>query len=177
MPLFGSGRDASLIYHINKELLHRIVDVEVLIYRHDVAKSDVNLYGESRRKVYNTPKLVHALINLSPIESTSDENLIDRTQIVEFAFFKDDLIENDLILQVGDIIEYDAAFWEVDNATDTQYWVGRNPLTRFGTTDHGYSISVVAAAHRTRLSGLDIIDTSASSVTDSAVRKSTPRYL
>ena len=49
MALFGSGRDASLIRSMSRELL-RYIDTEVLHYKLVLDSTNENIYGESELK-------------------------------------------------------------------------------------------------------------------------------
>lgn len=157
MAIFGGARDISLFYHLNKEMITRIMDVQVLVYKLNLNATDTNLYGESTKKSYAEPIYVHAVINLSPSDSVGEDYGIDQTQQVEFAFLRDSLIEAGINPEMGDIVEYDSAFWEIDNTNDVQYYAGKNPDSWFGGNDFGYSVSIVCAAHRTRQSQLQIV--------------------
>lgn len=158
MALFGGQRDVSLLYHINKELIQRIVDIQVLLYKLNVDQTTTNIYGEGVLKSYDTPQFVHALINYNPVDSTGDDYGVDVVQTAEFAFFRDDLKDTlDIMPEIGDLIEYDGLFFEIDNVNHLQYFMGRNDETWFGGTDHGYSISIICTAHRTKQSNLNII--------------------
>ena len=47
MALYGSDRDASLFRLINREVIHNIIDTEVLIYKIDLASTRTNIYDEA----------------------------------------------------------------------------------------------------------------------------------
>jgi hypothetical protein len=64
MALFGSVRDSNLFKSINRELLHNIIDTEVLVYQVNTEQTSYNFYGESDKMVYYTPTLIHALVTV-----------------------------------------------------------------------------------------------------------------
>ena len=156
MALFGGSRDMSLFYHLNKEMIERIMDIQVLLYKLNLNSTDTNLYGEADTKVYDNAVFLHAIINLSPSDATRDDYGVDRNQQIEFAFFRDTLVEADINPEIGDIVEYDGGFWEIDNTSETQYYAGKNPDSWFGGNSFGYSISIICSAHRTRQSQLQL---------------------
>ena len=47
MALFGSARDASLIRHVNNELITNIVDTEIEHYKLSMADTRENMYGST----------------------------------------------------------------------------------------------------------------------------------
>ena len=157
MAIFGGERDISLFYHLNKEMIQKIMDVQVLFYRLNLNATDTNFYGESAKKVYEAPILIHTVINLSPSETTSDDFGVDKVQTAEFGFLRDILIEQNFKPEIGDIIEYDSTMWEIDNVVEAQYYASKNPDSWFGGTNFGYSVSMVCNAHRTRQSQLQIV--------------------
>lgn len=157
--MFGGKRDISLFYHLNKEMIQRIMDVQVLLYKLNLNATDTNIYGESNKKTYDTPKYVHTVINLSPSDAVGEDYGVDQTQAIEFAFLRDSLVEADIVPEIGDIVEYDSSYWEIDNTNEYQYYAGKNPDSWFGGTDFGYSVSIICSAHRTRQSQVQITPT------------------
>ena len=45
--LFGSGRDFDLLVNINRELVHDLIEQEILYHKLSLEDTEVNLYGES----------------------------------------------------------------------------------------------------------------------------------
>ena len=171
MAIFGGQRDISLFYHLNKEMITRIMDIQVLLYKLNLNATETNLYGESNKKSYDSPIYVHSIINLSPAEATGEDYGVDVRQTVEFAFLRDSLVEADVVPQIGDIVEFDSSFWEIDGVVDSQYYAGKNPDSWFGGTDFGYSVSLVCAAHRTRQSQVQIVPVRHGSQTKASLPK------
>ena len=67
MSLFGTSRDASLIRHINRELINNIIEQQVGYYKIDLAKTTSNIYGESNgQKIFFNPVLINCLIERTP---------------------------------------------------------------------------------------------------------------
>jgi len=159
MALFNSAKDAAFITKINYELIGDIIEQNVHIYKLDVNITNDNLYGESSTgKTYRSCVRVPCMVTREDQEWSDSEFGVDVNQTATFAFLKDMLIDRaNLVIEVGDIIEHDNAFWEVDSAVENQYWGGRRPDD--ANLTGGSSISILAAAHLTRRSKLSIENT------------------
>ena len=173
MAIFGGQRDISLFYQLNKEMIVRIMDVQVLIYKLNLNATEVNIYGESSKKTYDEPVYVHTVINVSPTDSVGEDFGMNQTQNIEFAFLRDSLLEVNTKPEIGDIVEYDSSFWEIDNTSEAQYYASKNPDSWFGGKDFGYSVSIVCSAHRARQSQLQIVPVRTGTTTKKAMPKNT----
>jgi hypothetical protein len=163
MALFASGRDARLVKSINRELLHDFIQLEVAYYKLSLPETETNIYGESNKKAYYQPIRVFCLVSKEDKASADTDIGLDFTKNAVFSFLRDDLLERNIFIEVGDIIEYDAKYYEIDNVKNQQYWMGRNPETLLADVkgeipEHGYSISVIAEAHMTKVSNLNIVE-------------------
>jgi hypothetical protein len=157
MALFGSSRDISLFRGLNRELLSNIITQQCVYYKLKIAETKVNMYGESSgAKYYNEPVLFNALISREAQTRTVDEFGVDFAWDIEFRFFLDDLVDANVVPEVGDIIMYQEGYWEVDNTNANQYFVGKDPAYPYapnplnpGLENFGSSISVICQAHYT----------------------------
>jgi hypothetical protein len=162
MALFGSDRDMSLFRRVNREIINRIIDTEVLLYKLNLERTDTNLYGESDRKTYYQPTRMHCLIMRDSRTSSGDDYGIDTQRTATFAFFKPDLIEKNIIVQVGDILHWDGEYYELDNQNNAQdYIAGKEENTDLGVTTgergiFGMDISVIFEGHATRMNSINI---------------------
>lgn len=144
--------------------MHRIVSIEVEIYKIAADQTETNLYNESSKKVYYNPMRFFALINKDPIDFADSDIGMDVNQSIQFKFLRQDLVECGLVLSEGDIIKFDERFYEIDNTQTTQYWGGKNPQTYLmGTegranTGFGYNVAIVAQTHLTKVSNLHIVE-------------------
>ena len=159
MALYGGQRDISLFRGLNKELLHRLIDTEVLVYKLNLNATTTNLYEESDNKIYNEAKLVHCLVTVDDQGWSSEDYGSDVTQTSTFAFLRDDLVDKDLPVEIGDVIEYRSRFFEIDGIVENQNVVGKNPDNWFGGDSHGYNVSIICQAHMTRQSKVNIVKT------------------
>ena len=159
MALFGGARDMDVFRKFNKEVVKKVVDTEVLYYKFNVGDTKVNLYEESRKKNYYPPILVHALISKDDQEWSADDFGPNVTQNMSLAFLRDILVEIDLVPEVGDIVEHNHAFYEIDTIVQNQRFVGKDPDMWFGGNSHGYNVSIICTGHLTQVSNLNIMPT------------------
>jgi len=159
MALFGGQRDVSLFRGLNRELIHKWIDTEVLVYKLNLTATTTNLYDETDNKVYDEAKLMYSLATVEAQQWTSEDYGSDVTQTATFAFLRDDLVDANLPIEIGDIIEYRSRFFEIDGIEENQNVVGKNPDNWFGGDSHGYNVSVICQAHMTRQSKVNIVKT------------------
>lgn len=164
MPLFASKRDAGFLKGINRELMHKLISIEVGVYKISLEHTQKNIYEESDDKVYHDPVRIFTMVIPQDRESTGDDNGIDINRQVSFGFMKGDLREKELFLSIGDIVEYDGMFYEVDLVRTDNYWAGRNPVTLIGMQEdnwpaHGYDHSIIVDVHLTKYNTLTTVNT------------------
>lgn len=161
MALFGSARDASLIRSVNRELINRYVDTEVGFYKLNLEATRRNIYDESDNKIYYSVMKMNSLVLRDSRTRSLDEYGGDSTRTVTFGFLRDDLKDKNIVMEIGDIIEFDGEFHEIDNVSSSEYWGGKNPSRDLGFTlgerdEFGYNVSIVCETHVTRKNGLNI---------------------
>jgi hypothetical protein len=152
-----------LFTSLNKEMIHKYIDTEVLVYKLNLSSTSANVYDETDVKVYETPILIPAVITVDDQIWSSDDFNSDITQTATFAFLRDDLVELDTHPDIGDIFEYRSTFFEVDDITENQFVAGKNPDTWFGNQSvngaYGTNLSIIFKAHMTRQSKVNIVQT------------------
>jgi hypothetical protein len=174
MSLFGTARDASLVRHIGRELVNNIIEQQVGYYKIDLTKTTSNMYGESNgSKIFYNPVLVNCLIERTPPTWKTDSTGPDVDQDLTVRFLRDDLAGYELSIElpddgkgisygifpeVGDILLWDEAYYEVDGIIENQYFVGKNPNYSYSSDNNGFgsSISIIVNAHLTRAEALGI---------------------
>lgn len=126
--MFGSSRDVSLIRHLNRELLGNIITQQAAFYKYKLQETKVNLYGEAAGiKYYDGPFLFNCLITRVDPEYPITDLGIEFQQNVTFAFFRDDIVDANVVPEVGDIILYEDSYYGVQTTISNQYFVGKNP--------------------------------------------------
>lgn len=152
MPRFVSQKDFNLFQHFNREIVTDVVDVDVILYKVALETTAVNLYGEATEKTRYTGVELKSLIKYKKNVSTSEAGFgVDIIQNVEFRFVRKLLEEVQVYPEIGDIIQYDDSYYEIDNINDTQYVAGQ-PYN---------SMSILCDAHLTRISGLNLEEVNA----------------
>lgn len=157
--IFGSQRDFALLVNINRELLSNVVEQEVLYYKVSLEQTQANIYGESLDKVYWSAVKLNCLIDRGDQQTTSDDFGADSIRDVKFAFLRKDLSDASTFPEVGDIIEWQEDFYEVDNTTENQLLLGKDEhyaLTSYGP-NYGGSLSIICITHLTRADKVGIL--------------------
>ena len=161
MALFGSARDASLVRSVNRELINTYIDTEVAFYKLNLDATNSNMYGESDRKVYYGKMKMPCLVLKESKAAQADEYGLDYTRTGEFGFLRDDMKAKNIVIEQGDVLEWDGEFYEIDSVSASQYFAGRNPSRDLGFTtgerdEFGLSVAIICEAHVTRRSRLNI---------------------
>lgn len=155
MAIFGSARDISMFRKINRELLGDVITQQVAIYKYILDKTKVNMYGEaSGGKFFNGPLLLNALITVQANTSPTNEFGVDFDWAIKVAFLTDDLIDANIVPEIGDVLLYQESYFEIDNTVHTQYFAGKDPDYPYaqnplnpGLENFGYNVSLVCDAH------------------------------
>ena len=151
---FLPQRDVNLITRVTKELVgdkqnskDGLINQEVVIYKPLLQESATNMYGESAGgKVYKPGVKLPCLVDAEDFDFNTDDFGPDQRQNVVFAFQRDYLVEVDFRPEIGDIVNWNLGYFEI-NAFNENQLVG-------GVVDNNHSI--VATAHLTRLSTTNI---------------------
>ena len=159
MALFGKKRDINLFHTINDELLKDIIQTEVAYYKFALEQTTTNVYGEAPGKNYYEPMKIACLIDRQDQSWSSDSFGSDVNQTVDFRFLKEELLNINLIPQVGDILLFRNNFYEVDSRIENQLIMGRDKDYAMSTEtiDFGESFSVLISAHISRVEKLNLI--------------------
>ena len=159
MALFGGSRDISLFHNLNSELLKDIIQTEVAYYKFALKQTQVNVYGEAPGKNYYEPLRMACLIERDDQAWSSDDFGSDVNQTIKFSFLKQELLNINLVPEVGDLLLFRNNFFEVDGKTENQLIFGRdaNYAISQETTDHGESFSILLNTHISRVEKLNLI--------------------
>ena len=170
MAIFGSSRDVSMFRHVNRELLWDVVSQQCVYYKYNLVETKVNMYGESADGHYfQEPVILFCLIDRNDQEYINDGIGVDFVWGATFAFLVDDLTDANVFPQVGDIIEYQNGYFEVDGVISNQLFVGKDPEypnydgnginpTNPGLENFGYNTSVVDKTHYAPQDRINIIN-------------------
>jgi hypothetical protein len=140
MALFGQSRDISMFRYVNRELMGNIISQQAAFYKLRLSQTNFNMYGEAaEEKYYDGPILLYTLIDLPDQEWSTDDLGVNFNWKPTFRFLRDDLLDKlkdfnedtiygaNLVPQVGDVILYETAYYEVTATNASQYFVGKDP--------------------------------------------------
>jgi len=155
MALFGTQRDVSLFRHLSRELMWDIISQQCAYYQFNYGDTKVNMYGESTgAKYYRDPVLLNMLVERGDESSPVDDFGVSYERPMVFRFLRDDLVDANLVPQVGDIIMWYEGYWEIDNVNDNQLFVGKDPDYPYnenplnpGLENFGTNLSLICLAH------------------------------
>ena len=151
---FLSTRDNDFFHKVNKELLgdslrgkDGIIDQEVTIYQLDVQETPTDMYGESASgKSWRNGVTLNCLIDAEDFDFNTDEFGADRQQNAIFSFLRDSVLESNIVISLGDVINWNYAYFTISSLNENQLIGGMQ----------NQNFSVVATAYLTRLSSLGI---------------------
>jgi len=145
-PLFNRRRDIKFFNSLNNELLNNIIQTPVTIYKIST-ESPENIYGESELKTYTKGLQIGALVTHD--EQTTDASegfgpLVD--QSITIAFHREMIAARGFYPEVGDIVEWNEAYYEINGIVENQL-IG-------GSTHKNFSI--VCTANMTQRDKLNL---------------------
>ena len=146
MAQFVSQRDVDFFDGLNSELIDSIIDTKINVFKVSLHDTEVNLYGESMSKVFFPGVTVGCLITPEDSAVEMAEYGSDIDQAASFAFHRKTLQTQNLYLEIGDVIEWNSGYYEVNNIIENQFISGQ--------TTHSHSI--LCTTHLTRKSKLKL---------------------
>ena len=147
--MFGSTRDVATFKIFTKEIVEDIVSQQVGYYKIKLSDTPTNIYGESLTKYFIGPVLIPTLIVRGEFTRQRTDYGPDTMRSVDFRFFKDHLIEADIVPEVGDVVMYNESYYEVDNVNENQLILGKDPDYSYSNAvqNFGQSYSIVLTCH------------------------------
>ena len=145
-PFFIPQKEINLIDSMNEELIDDIIGQYVDVYKINIETTEENVYGESTTKYYDDGFRVNCLLNF--IEPTIDQTDFgpDVNTAIEMYFHRTTLSEAGFFPEIGDIVDWNEHYFEINSVTEPQLVAGHQ----------NYKHSIIAVAHRSRLSSLQI---------------------
>ena len=152
MALYGRNKDVLLFQGLNTELLHRIIEQQVGYYKPQLEDTPSNIYGEAQNKTWIGPVLLKCLLDRGDQTSLNDDFGVDRNRTLTARFFRKDLVDANVVPEIGDVILWNEDYYEVDNLVENQLVVGKDPSYPYSDTvdDFGSSHSIIVECHYTR---------------------------
>ena len=145
---FVSDRDNLIIDQFNKELIEDVIGQTCTIYKINAYNTKTNIYGESvgGGKNYNIGVQLPCVISHSDIDWNVDLFGPDSGQNVTFSFLRNMLIEKCVLPEVGDIIDWNYAYFEINSINENKLLGG----------DAEKNHDLEAICHMTRRSKLNL---------------------
>ena len=147
-PFFIPQKEVDFFDVVNEELIDNILGQFVDIYKVSVENTDDNIYGESTKKYFKVGFRVNCLISFEEPTMELDEFGPDKKSNIEMFFHKTTLKEADFYPEIGDIIDWNQFYFEINSITSPQL---------IGGHQH-YHHDIKAVAHNIRLSSIQIIE-------------------
>lgn len=149
MALFGSARDIRMFKSTTRELVEDIVSQQIGYYKIRLGDTRANVYGESMTKYFIGPVLMSCLIERGDFDVEGTDYGPDAVRKVDFRFFRDHLVEANVVPEIGDVIMYNEDYYEVDNVNENQLILGKNPDYSYspGLENYGQSYSIILTTH------------------------------
>jgi hypothetical protein len=124
-------------------------------YQFKTAETKVNIYGESSgAKYYTEPIILNMLVDRGDNTSPTGDMGVDYDRPMTFKFFRDDLVDANILPDVGDIIMWYEGYWEVENTNANQLFVGKDPAYPYdvnplnpGLENFGTNLSIMCVCH------------------------------
>jgi len=147
-PFFIPQKEFDLINQMNEELIDEIVGQSVDIYKVNVERTEDNVYGESTAKYYDIGFRVNCLIEYAEPTIEQNEFGADLNGNISMFFQRENLSSGSLNFypENGDIVDWNDYYWEINGTTEPQLFAGHP----------NFKHNIVATAHRSRLSSLQI---------------------
>jgi hypothetical protein len=140
MPKFLVGRDIELFKSLAREVVDDVVQNKVVLFKINLNETKVNIYGESINKTWHPGVEVYALINKDAETSRYEGFGAETDQNVTFKLDRWMLEEKGIYPEIGDIIYFNTAYYEIDNTTEVQF-VGGQPSNNFNVVCQTFMVS------------------------------------
>ena len=140
MPKFLQTRDIEFFKSIARELVDDVVQNTIVLFKINMNETKVNIYGEAMNKTWYPGVEVFALVDKEP-ESIRYEGFGSETdQNVTFKLDRWMLEEKGIYPEIGDIINWNDGYFEVDNTNEIQL-VGGQTYNNFSVVCSTFMVS------------------------------------
>ena len=151
---FLPQRDLDVFQRVNKELIgdlrlgkDGIINQQVVLYKISTYDTQTNLYGEATggKRWKNGVKFA-CLVDAEDFDWNTDEFGPDDQQNASFHILRQSLIDLSLVPEIGDVFEWNWAYFEINSINENQL-IG-------GQQDNNWTVS--CGTYRVRFSNLNI---------------------
>ncbi len=158
MALFGQIGDIATFKLISRELVNDVISQQIGYYKAVLRDTTSNIYGESLNKTYIGPVLFNCLIERGDFNAPVDDFGPDVARDTTFRLLRDDMIDANVVPEIGDIVMYNELYYEVDNVNTNQLILGKDNQYAYseGLENFGNNYSIILVCHLTRADKLNI---------------------
>ena len=126
---FLPQRDVDLVTRVSRELVgdkqgnkDGLINQECVVYKPSLQESAVNMYGEAAggKKVYKNGVQMAALVSADDFDFNTDEFGPDAQQNAVFSFLRQSFIDASMVLEIGDLIDWNYGYFEVGSINENQ---------------------------------------------------------
>ena len=151
---FLPQRDLDVFTRVNKELIgdirlgkDGIINQQVVLYKVSVQDTQTNMYGEAAggKRWKNGVKFA-CLVDAEDFDWNTDEFGPDDQQNASFHILRQSLIDLSLVPEIGDVFEWNWAYFEINSINENQLIVGQQ--------DNNWTVT--CGTYRVRFSNLNI---------------------
>ena len=151
---FLPQRDLNVFELVNKELIgdlrlgkDGIINQQVVLYKVSVQDTQTNMYGEAAGgKRWKDGVKFACLVDAADFDYNTDEFGPDEQQTADFHILRQSLIDLSLVPEIGDVFEWNWAYFEINSLNENQL-IG-------GQQENNWTVT--CNAFRVRFSGLNI---------------------
>ena len=151
---FLPQRDLDVFTRVNKELIgdirlgkDGIINQQVVLYKISAYDTATNMYGEAASgKKWKAGVKFACLIDAEDFDWNTDEFGPDDQQNASFHILRQSLIDLSLVPEIGDVFEWNWAYFEINSINENQL-IG-------GQQDNNWTVS--CGTYRVRFSNLNI---------------------
>ena len=140
MPKFLQTRDIEFFKGIARELVDDVVQNTIVLFKINMTETKVNIYGESLNKTWYPGVEVYALINKDPESARYEGFGLDTDQNITFKLDRWMLEEKGIYPEVGDIINFNQSYFEIDNTNEIQL-IGGQTYNNFSVVCSTFMVS------------------------------------
>jgi hypothetical protein len=140
MPKFLQARDIDLFKSIARELVDDVIQNTIVLFKINMNETKVNIYGESLNKTWYPGVQLYALIDKEPESARYEGFGLDTDQNVTFKLDRWMLEEKGIYPEVGDIINWNGGYFEIDNTNEIQM-VGGQTYNNFSIVCSTFMVS------------------------------------
>ena len=125
---FLPQRDRDFLERVNKELIgdlkssnDGIINQKIVIYKISTYDTSTNMYGEAvGGKNFKKGVQLACIVEANDFDYNTDEFGPDAQQDAQFHILRESLLELSLIPEIGDIVEWNYGFFEVNGILENQ---------------------------------------------------------